>query len=422
MQAGPSGPPSAGPSGPPSAGPSGPPSAGPAGSPPPTKVRGPPRSVGGPPKSKDMDEGAFDRLSEENIVRQREIDRREKAIKLKKIKNSKRNNVVLLLLFVVVFGGLALWPFSQGDVSKNPHEFSQEVDIINRNNPDHAMAWEQNDIDLMSTKVWDGGDDFSGSFQHDLILPGIPVDINGITTVPVEIRLVSYRTDGSSSGFRVGLFPNTCDAMVGQSIPSLDERYRYSTITPMLIGTEVSLSFEVPAGRYCLVFEYNESPVEQGFRATIDAEVTPHWNQPLFAPLSGLMFLLAIFAGIGAHKSAQAWKRVAQPESPNKQTTEEEVLEQAEEERGTMSEVGDETTEPEVATPDAESPTMDDSTVEEGVEPQTAEPVVEPAATVDEQPSSEPVAAQPTYTDDELRALGWTDQQIEWHRQAEAME
>jgi hypothetical protein len=369
-----------------------------------------------------MDEGAFDRLSEENIVRQREIDRREKAIKLKKIKNSKRNNVVLLLLFVVVFGGLALWPFSQGDVSKNPHEFSQEVDIINRNNPDHAMAWEQNDIDLMSTKVWDGGDDFSGSFQHDLILPGIPVDINGITTVPVEIRLVSYRTDGSSSGFRVGLFPNTCDAMVGQSIPSLDERYRYSTITPMLIGTEVSLSFEVPAGRYCLVFEYNESPVEQGFRATIDAEVTPHWNQPLFAPLSGLMFLLAIFAGIGAHKSAQAWKRVAQPESPNKQTTEEEVLEQAEEERGTMSEVGDETTEPEVATPDAESPTMDVSTVEEGVEPQTAEPVVEPAATVDEQPSSEPVAAQPTYTDDELRALGWTDQQIEWHRQAEAME
>jgi hypothetical protein len=190
----------------------------------------------------------------------------------------------------------------------------------------------------------------------------------------------------------------------------------------MLIGTEVSLSFEVPAGRYCLVFEYNESPVEQGFRATIDAEVTPHWNQPLFAPLSGLMFLLAIFAGIGAHKSAQAWKRVAQPESPNKQTTEEEVLEQAEEERGTMSEVGDETTEPEVATPDAESPTMDVSTVEEGVEPQTAEPVVEPAATVDEQPSSEPVAAQPTYTDDELRALGWTDQQIEWHRQAEAME
>ena len=116
--AGPSGPPSAGPSGPPSSGPSGPPSAGPSG---PPAVRGPPKQVRGPPKKSlatpfsnqsDMEDGAFDNLTEQNVVRQKELDRRDKATDLKQLKNNKRNNVILILLFMVVFGVAALWPIT----------------------------------------------------------------------------------------------------------------------------------------------------------------------------------------------------------------------------------------------------------------------------------------------------------------------
>lgn len=414
MQAGPSGPPSPGLTGPPSVGPSGPPSARPSG-PPSSRPKGPPRSSASSSLSsgEDMDEGAFERLSEQNVVRQAEIDRREKVAKLRGVKNSKRNNVILLLLLVAVFGGIALAPFSQGDISNNPHEFSQEVDILNRNDPSHPAAWEQQDIELMSQKIWDGNDEFSGSFQHDLNLPGVPIDVAGVTTIPVDVRLVSYRVDGANTGFRLALFPKTCDDMSGQTIESLPDRYKRGSIEPMIIGQVVTLSFEVPAGKYCLVFEYENPPEVQGFRATIDAEVTPHWNQPICAPLAAICFLLAIFAGVGAHKAGKEWKKVAQPDSPDKKSTEEEVLEQAEDERGTMSETveNSETQEEEV---------LDSSTSSEQLEPtsQIDELVQTPAPVVTE----EPAPAQPVYTDEELRALGWTDQQIEWQRQSEQMQ
>ena len=430
MQAGPSGPPSSGPTGPPSAGPSGPPSARPSG-PPSSKPKGPPRRSASSSLSsgEEMDEGAFEKLAEQNVARQAEIDRREKVAELRKVKNSKRNNVILLLLLVAVFGGIALWPFSQGDISNNPHEFSQEVDILNRNDPDHPAAWEQADFDLMGQKIWDGNDEFSGTIIHDLNLPGIPIDIAGVTTIPVDVKIVSYRVDGANTGFRLALFPSPCDEMYGQTIESLEDRYKYGSITPMIIGKVETVSFEVPAGKYCLVFEYENPPEIQGFRATIDAEVTPHWNQPLCAPLAAISLILAIFAGVGAHKAGKAWKKVAQPDSPDKKTTEEEVLEQAEEERGTMSETGEtsEDGEDDVLESPAEQP---DSTPQSDEFVQTTEPQVteEPASVAEPEPVAEPAPvaesapAQPVYTDDELRALGWTDQQIEWQRQAERMQ
>lgn len=407
MQAGPGGPPSTGPSGPPSPRPAGPPS---------SRPKGPPRRSASSSlsSSEEMDEGAFEKLAGQNVVRQAEIERREKVVELKKLKNSKRNNVILLLLLVVVFGGIALWPFTQGDISTNPHEFSQEVDILNRNDPTHPAAWEARDIELMSTKIWDGNDEFSGSFQHDLNLPGIPINIAGITTVPVEITLVSYRVDGANTGFRLALFPSSCDEMYGQTIESLGEQYKHGSITPMIIGKELTISFEVPAGKYCLVFEYENPPEIQGFRATIDAEVTPHWNQPICAPLAVISLILAIFAGVGAHKTGKAWKKVAQPDSPNKKSTEQEVLEQADEERGMMSETGETSDTSEVGVMDSPTPSEQHPSMSK---------IDEPVVTESHTPEiAEPVAAQPVYTDDELRALGWTDQQIEWQRQAEGMQ
>ena len=55
---------------------------------------------------------------------------------------------------------------------------------------------------------------------------------------------------------------------------------------------------------------------------------------------------------------------------------------------------------------------MDESV--QATEPQVTE---EPAPD-----AAESAPAQKVYTDDELRALGWTDQQIEWQRQAEQMQ
>jgi len=430
MQAGAAGPPSAGPAGRPSAGPPSSPSARPAG-PPSSRPKGPPRSSVSSPLSsaEEMDEGAFERLAGQNVVRQAEIERREKVVVLKKIKNSKRNNVILLLLLVAVFGGIAVIPFSQGDISNNPHEFSQEVDILNRNDLTHSAAWEQVDLDLMSTKIWDGNDEFSGSITHDLVIPGIPIDIAGVTTIPVNVKLVSYRLDGANTGFKLALFPSPCDEMNSpgrnQTIDSLEDRYKYGSITPMIIAKEITVSFNVPAGKYCLVFQYENPPEIQGFRATIDAEVTPRWNLPLCAPLAAISLGLAIFAGVGAHKAGKAWKKVAQPDSPDKKSTEEEVLEQAEEERGTMSE-SPETTEDaemdEMGSPaqneqPGSTPQFDDSI--QAVEPEVT---VAPAVAETASEVAETVPAQPVYSDEELRALGWTDQQIEWQRQSEQMQ
>jgi len=432
MQTGPPGPPSPGPAGPPSAGPPGSPSPRPTG---PPRPKGPPRSSASSSLSsgEEMDEGAFERLAEKNVVRQAEIERREKVVVLKKLKNGKRNNVILLLLLVVVFGAIAVTPFSQGDISNNPHEFSQEVDILNRNDPTHPAAWEQVDFDLMGQKIWDGNDAFSGSFTHELDIPGIPIDIAGVTSVPVNVKLVSYRVDGANTGFRLALFPSPCDEMYGQTIESLPERYKHGSITPMIIGNEITISFAVPAGKYCLVFEYENPPEVQGFRATIDAEVTPRWNLPLCAPLAAISLVLAIFAGVGAHKAGKAWKKVAQPDSPDKKSTEEEVLEQAEEERGTMSESLETSDAGEVDEMDSPSPSEHPGStpqIDESLQataPVVAEApaaVVEPAPEVAEPAPEvvEPAPAQPVYTDEQLRALGWTDQQIEWQRQSEQMQ
>ena len=427
MQTGPPGPPSPGPAGPPSAGPSSSPSPRPTG-PPSSRPKGPPRSSASSSLSsgKEMGEGAFEKLAEQNVVRQAEIERREKVVVLKKLKNSKRNNVILLLLLVVVFGAIAMVPFSQGDISSNPHEFSQEVDILNRNDPTHPAAWEQLDFDLMSTKIWDGNDEFSGSITHDLNIPGIPIDIAGVTSIPVNVKLVSYRVDGANTGFRLALFPSPCDEMYGQTIESLPERYKYGSITPMIIGNEMTISFDVPAGKYCLVFEYENPPEIQGFRATIDAEVTPRWNLPLCAPLAAISLALAIFAGVGAHKAGKAWKKVAQPDSPDKKSTEEEVLEQAEEERGTVSESLETSDDGEVDEMDTPTPSEQPGSTPQIDEPiQAIEPeVIEaPAAVTEPAPEvAEPAPTQPVYTDEELRALGWTDQQIEWQRQSEQMQ
>ena len=92
-------------------------------------------------------------------------------------------------------------------------------------------------------------------------------------------------------------------------------------------------------------------------------------------------------------------------------------------ETGETSEDGeDDVVESPAEQPDS-TPQMDESV--QATEPQvTEEPasVAEPEPVAEPAPVAESAPAQPVYTDDELRALGWTDQQIEWQRQAERMQ
>ena len=441
MQSGPSGPPSAGPTGPPPAGPSGPPT--------PTKPSGPPsgrakgRPTRGPPQRKQpIDEGAFAKLAEQNEARQREINRREKSVKLKELRNSSRINVVLMLLLVVVFGAVALWPVTYGDISANPHQNTAENVIIDRNDPENPKAWSAGDVALMESKIWDGKGQFSGSFQYDLNLPGLPIAISGVTTVPVTIEVVSYRFDGGDTGFRIGFFDGRCLDSQGLSIENLQVNLRYASEESLRIGEPFEVDFNVPAGSYCVIFEYTDPPFEQGYKATIDAEITTHFLQPLASPVAAIFILMSIFALVGAHKTGKAWKKVAQPEKAERKSTEEQVLEDADEQRGAMSEVP---AEPDEETPeqDAAFPPQPEGEVEEepaaepaahdlaqvkielaelaaivtGAEP-AAEPEAEPAAEPEAEPAAEPAAAstEVEYSDDELRAFGWTDEQIHWHR------
>ena len=123
--------------------------------------------------------------------------------------------------------------------------------------------------------------------------------------------------------------------------------------------------------------------------------------------------------GIGAHKAGKAWKSVAQPDKPDRQSTEEEVLEQAEEERGAMSETADAVDEDLTDDADSSPPTEVGTTTEDETAPT---PEVSEPPVVEEAVEEEAASAEPEYTDDELRAFGWSDEQIEWQRQSEAMQ
>jgi hypothetical protein len=353
-----------------------------------------------------MDEGAFEKMAEQNLARQKEIDRREKSSELKELRNSNRINVVLMLLLVVVFGAVALWPVTYGNISANPHQDTAETLIIERSDPENPKAWSVGDLELMESKIWDGKGAFSGSFQYDLNIPGLPIAISGVTTIPVTVEVVSYRTDGGDTGFRIGFFEGNCLDSQGIAIADLPDNLQYNSVESMKIGEPVEVDFNVPAGRYCIVFEYLDPPVEQGFKSTIDAEITSHFLQPLAAPIAGIFVLMSIFALVGAHKSGKAWKKVAQPERPDRKTVEDEVIEEVEEQRGGEGEVApDEEQDPDAAFP-PQAVDFDDT---------AAETTLAPAEDV----ATESESSEGEYSDDELRALGWTDQQIEWHRQAE---
>mgnify|MGYP001163692253 CR=1 FL=1 len=425
MQSGPSGPPS-GPSGPPKSVSSGPPGRGP-----------PKRRSSGPPGKDGDDEGAFSQLADRNLTRQRELDRREQSKSLKRNRNLKRWNVVFMVCLFIIFGVFAWLPVTYGDTSDNPHDGFAEIDLQKLHNPNHPMTWQQDEIDMMDKKIWDGDDQFSGAVQHDLNLYGFPMAIDGITTVPLKITLVSYREDGQSTNYRIGMFPERCSLLLGDSISDLPEGLRYVGSEPLLIDVATTIELNVPAGRYCFVFEYIEPVNENGWKATVDAKVQANWPRPLLSPLILVFSILAVFGFIGAQRAGKAWKEVAQPERAAARSLEDEVLDAAEEERGDTDAEGPST---ESAESVDESPPSGPP-VEPQAEPPSGPPVAAPSgppvgassgppsgppAETPVEAVEEPAAAEPTaettstdtvdssqYTDEMLHGWGWNQQQIE---------
>ena len=358
-----------------------------------------------------------------------------------------------MVCLFIIFGAFAWLPVTYGDTSDNPHDGFNEVDLQKLHNTNHPMTWQQGEIDMMDKKIWDGDDQFSGAIQHDLNFYGFPMAIDGITTVPLKITMVAYREDGQSTNYRIGMFPKDCSQLLGDSISDLPENLRYVGSEPLLIGLEAGVTIEmnVPAGRYCFVFEYIEPVNDNGWKATVDAEVQANWPRPLLSPLMLIFGILALFGFIGAQRAGKAWKEVAQPERAAARSLEDEVLDAAEEERGDTADEGsqvesgesvDETTpsgppvEPQAVPPSgppvgapsgppAESPSGPPVAAPSGppVGPPAEAPVEaaeEPAA----EPSAETTATDTVdpsqYTDEMLLGWGWNEQQIEDWRAEQA--
>jgi len=128
---------------------------------------------------------------------------------------------------------------------------------------------------------------------------------------------------------------------------------------------------------------------DNGWKATVDAEVQANWPRPLLSPLMLIFGILALFGFIGAQRAGKAWKEVAQPERAAARSLEDEVLDAAEEERGDTADEGSQ----------VESGESVDETTPSGppVEPQavppSGPPVGAPSGPPAESPSGPPVAA-----------------------------
>ena len=128
--------------------------------------------------------------------------------------------------------------------------------------------------------------------------------------------------------------------------------------------------------------------IENGWLATVDAEVQANWPRPLLAPLMLIFGILAAFGFIGAQRAGKAWKEVAQPERAAARSLEDEVLDAAEEERG------DTDGGPQVDSGESvDEPTPSGPPVEPQAEPPSGPPVDAPSGPPAEPPAEPPLNA-----------------------------
>ena len=134
----------------------------------------------------------------------------------------------------------------------------------------------------------------------------------------------------------------------------------------------------------------------------MDAEVAMYWPRLFTVPIALITFLMAGFAFIGAQKSGNAFKRLKYPEGQPEKKVEEEVLEAAESEhRGEQIGVPEVQSPENVDTPDSSGPTL----AQAAASPEQDDAIVEEAETETNSASA--------WTDEQLIAAGWTQEQID---------
>lgn len=366
---------------------------------------------------------SFDPIAEMEDKRNRKEKRERQLENLKSNRSSKRINVYLTLGILTLLFGFSFFPLSQGDISSNPHESLSSEEVTSWMDPMSPLHWTQEQIDERAeSKIWDGSDFMAGSFEQELNL-GIwqPFNLGPLNDVQVKISLKGYRFDGRNTSFNIGLFeaPNGCDAL-----PTTEIVWnRDSTSRTTILDTEESaalppgeireVTLTVKPGRYCLIFQYIDaqdynhaswSNTQQYWKATVDSEVDMFWPRAFLLPLCVLMLPLLISSIIGAQKAGRAFKQLRFPESSSK-STEEQVMDAAEAERAMGMDLSTGSEGVDEQESDSDETLSQDEIID--LQNEAVDSVENSDKTTTE---SETGASQ--YTDEQLLAAGWTQEQI----------
>lgn len=426
---------------------------GPPGAAPVTPPAGPPAGLpvgppAGPPAIEAESAPTFDPVAEIEEEQDRKQRREDRLEELRVRRNRSRTNVYLVLALLTVFFVFSFFPVPQGDTSSNPHIGMSQAEVTDWMDDSDGRGWSSATIqDWQESKMWDGNDPNSGAVESTVTLPGSPVHLGTVTEITVDVTLVGLREDGGSTSFRVGLFEGVCSELwttdFNQSVAYYDGRDDL-----LLPGLDRTITLKVQPGTYCFYFQYmHVKPSQNGFKATIDIELKMYWPRGILLPLSGLLAIIALPMWIGTQRLGKEYKALKYPERPDRKSREQQVLDAADAERVIgMDLTGGENVDDEyvqqfldqgyshdvaaehaakyrehagIEAPAASPPMMPpDQVVPEvvqtpPVEELNVQPVVETPSIVESQPAA---AEEPAWTDEQLLAAGWTQEQIDAHR------
>ena len=385
----------------PAAGPSGPPVAGPTGAP---NIAGP----AGPPA--DVNPAQFDPLAEIEDARARRQDREDRLEMLENKRNRARINVYMFLALTVILGVFSFFPFTEGDNDNNPQ--------FRKMSSTQAEDWYNNDGHKeYDDKLWDVSP-IESSPELNIFIPGSPIESGSLTTIRVDISVVSYRDDAKNTNFTAFIFEGECTSSninaQASDLSLLSDDSWAKSGKQLAPGESVEITLYTQPGQKCIQLRWEE-PIENiNSLATMDVEIDIYWPRMFTVPLGTISFMMAGFAFIGAQKMGKTFKQLKYPEGQPEKKVEEEVLEAAEaEQRGEQLGVPEVTSPEDVDTPEIAGPSLAQA---------AASPEQDDVAAVDSEPAMENTSSEgetesdnsaSSWTDEQLLSAGWTQDQID---------
>lgn len=416
--AGPSGPPVAGPTGAPNiAGPTGPPVSGPSG---PPEVNVSDSVVMGDiqqnvtvnvTETNVTNVNQFDPLAEIEDARARRQDREDRLEMLENKRNRARINVYMFLALTVILGVFSFFPFTEGDNDNNPQYQTM--------GPSDAEDWYNNDGHKeYDDKLWDVSP-IESSPELNIFIPGSPIESGSLTTIRVDISVVSYRDDGNANtNFTAFIFEGKCTSSninaQASDLSLLSDDSWAKSDKQLAPGESVEITLYTQPGQKCIQLRWEEPIENMNSLATMDVEIDFYWPRMFTVPLGILSFMMAGFAFIGAQKMGKTFKQLKYPEGQPEKKVEEEVLEAAEaEQRGDQLGVPEVTSPEDVDTPEVAGPSLAQA---------AASPEQDDVVAVDSEPTMETTSPEgqtetdnsaSSWTDEQLLSAGWTQEQID---------